>query len=184
MVLKGQQPQKLPDDRWNNLHEWFKNNAKAKEAEVLFLGGDHIALLEQSNYFIENLAPLHCLCFGSIGDTAANLLWRIENGETDIITPKVIVVSIGESDFNMSPNEMLDSLLTIATALREKQPSAVIYFLDKASVIDIDSTVIDTNGEIDVVDFFDFIHLSQEGYKKVFEVVLVAINAVLSPAES
>lgn len=43
---------------------------------------------------------------------------------------------------------------------------------------------LDGNGEIDVVDFFDFVHLSQEGYNKVFEVVLVAINSVLDPADS
>jgi len=192
---------RLDNELWIELHEWFVNVAKDKEADVLFIGDDHIAMLEQSQFYSENLAPLHCLCFGAFGDKLANLHWRIENGEAENFTPKVIIVSIGHSDVNCSStDEFLARLVHLAKLLKEKQPKAELAFLQllpsgrkinegrkfvndvnsklkdvlagHASVIEVDPSLIDQNGEIDAFDFFDFSHLSQNGYRKVFMQVL------------
>lgn len=80
---------------------------------------------------MESLAPLHCFCFGSFGDTAANLLWRIENFEVENFTPKVIVVSIGQSDLETVQDEFLATLSDIAETLIKKQPNAELFFLVK-----------------------------------------------------
>uniref|UniRef100_A0A915E745 Uncharacterized protein n=1 Tax=Ditylenchus dipsaci TaxID=166011 RepID=A0A915E745_9BILA len=113
---------------WMELHEWFVSNAKDKEADVLFIGGDHIALLGQSQFYLEHLEPLHCLCFGSFGDTIHNLLWRIERGEVENFTPKVIVVSIGQSDMNIEAENFLTILNKIAELLKQKQPMLKFSF--------------------------------------------------------
>lgn len=78
---------------------------------------------------MESLAPLHCFCFGSFNDTAANLLWRIENLEVENFTPKVVVVSIGQSDFDTPVEQFLTILKCIAERLNEKQPNAELFFL-------------------------------------------------------
>lgn len=90
-------------------------------------------LIDNINFFVqfylESLAPLHCLCFGSFGDTAANLLWRIQHGEVENFTPKVIIVSIGQSDAEMDASDFLATLNTIALTLKKKQPNAELFFL-------------------------------------------------------
>ena len=195
---------------WKELHDWFVNQARDKEADVLFIGGDHIALLGQSQFYSDSLAPLHCLCFGSLGDSAANLLWRIENGEAENFVAKVVVVSIGQTEAEtLQIEEFLKYVESIANTLKQKQPNAEIFFLELiptgrnenkqrvfvknvnsklkntlnglATVIKVDSSLVDASGEIDVRQMFDFEHLSQAGYQTVFEPVLNAINSVLNP---
>lgn len=70
-------------------HERFLAEVKEKEPEVVFIGDSHIALLEQSDVFKEFFAPMHALCLGIRGDTTSNVLWRIQNGELEVIKPKV-----------------------------------------------------------------------------------------------
>ncbi|VDD89704.1 unnamed protein product [Enterobius vermicularis] len=199
------------DDRWRNLHEWFVAEAKDKEADVLFLGDDHIALLEQSLIYREHFAPLHCLCFGAFGEQIANLLWRLDNKILEKLDPKVIVVSIGNCDAQMGKEEMLEGLKRIAKSIKESKPKAKIFFLaskllptgrrpnkrrdfvsevndalettvqDLAEVIDVEPSIQGTGGEIDAYDMFDFVHLTQEGYRKIFDPVYVAVSAILNP---
>lgn len=76
------------------------------------------------------MAPLHCLCFGSLGDSASNLLWRIENGEAENFVAKVVVVSIGQSESEtLQTEEFLEYIENIAYLLKQKQSNAEIFFL-------------------------------------------------------
>ncbi|KAI1722598.1 platelet-activating factor acetylhydrolase IB subunit gamma [Ditylenchus destructor] len=180
---------------WKELHEWFVSQAKSSEADVLFIGGDHISWLPQSRFYADNFEPLHCLCFGSFGDSIFNLLWRIENGEVENFIPK--------------PEEFLSALSKIAEILKEKQPAAEIFFLQltpigrmqsqlrdfvsqvnakmesalngKASVVYLDPSLIDQNGEVNAHLLYDFAHLSQAGYETVFEPVFAAVSSVFNP---
>lgn len=38
-----------------------------------------------------------------------------------------------------------------------------------------------TNGQIESHFMFDYVHLTQEGYRKIYEPVLVAVSAALNP---
>uniref|UniRef100_F1LD18 Platelet-activating factor acetylhydrolase IB subunit beta n=1 Tax=Ascaris suum TaxID=6253 RepID=F1LD18_ASCSU len=78
------------DRRRADLHEWFVSEAKGKEADVLFIGDDHIALFEQSFVYREHFAPLHCLCFGALGDRISDLRWRLENKVLEGLNPKML----------------------------------------------------------------------------------------------
>uniref|UniRef100_A0A8R1XXA9 SGNH_hydro domain-containing protein n=1 Tax=Onchocerca volvulus TaxID=6282 RepID=A0A8R1XXA9_ONCVO len=197
------------DNRWAELQELFVSEARDKEADVLFLGDDHMALLEQSLIYRENLAPLHCLCFGAFGDKISNLSWRLENNILEGLDPKVIVVSIGNSDFDLTEEQMLEALKNVAETIRKQKPLAKLYFmkllpsgrrpnkrrelvtrinenLEKvlkgmADVIDVEPSIQGTNGQIESHYMFDYVHLTQEGYRKIYEPVLVAINAALNP---
>ncbi|VDN18489.1 unnamed protein product [Gongylonema pulchrum] len=197
------------DHRWTELQELFVSEARDKEADVLFLGDDHVAFLEQSLFFREHLAPLHCLCFGAFGDTISNLLWRLESNILDDLNPKVIVVSIGNSDFHLSKEEMLDALKLVAATVRKRKPTAKLFLMKLlpsgrrpskrrelvndvneslegalkgvADVIDVDPSIQSTDGHIDSHYMFDFVHLTQEGYRKIYEPVLIAVSSALNP---
>ncbi|VDN57497.1 unnamed protein product [Dracunculus medinensis] len=197
------------DNRWNDLQEWFASESRDKEADVVFIGDDHIAFLEQTSIYRESIAPMHCLCFGAIGDRITNLLWRLNNNILEGLDPKVIVVSIGNSDYNLNKNEMLEGLKCVAGTVKSQKPNARLYFLKLlpsgrrpnkrrdfvncvndelekilsgiAEVIDIEPSIQGANEHIDAHDMFDYVHLTQEGYRKIFEPVLVAVSAALNP---
>ncbi|KAK6109648.1 hypothetical protein QQG55_36830 [Brugia pahangi] len=184
------------DNRWAELQERFVSEARDKEADVLFLGDDHIALLEQSIMYRENLAPLHCLCFGAFGDKISNLLWRLENNILEGLNPKVIVVSIGNSDFDLTEEQMLEALKSVAGTIRKQKPSAKLYFMKllpsgrrpnkRRELVNrinesLENVLKGTNGQIESHYMFDYVHLTQEGYRKIYEPVLVAVNAALNP---
>uniref|UniRef100_A0A0N5AFG1 SGNH_hydro domain-containing protein n=1 Tax=Syphacia muris TaxID=451379 RepID=A0A0N5AFG1_9BILA len=197
------------DNRWKDQHEWFVAEAKDKEADVLFLGDDHIALLEQSLIYRDHFAPLHCLCFGAFGEEISNLLWRLENKILEKLDPKVIVVSIGNCDTSLSQDEMLSGMKKIADSIKESKPKSKLFFLKLlpsgrrpnkrrnfvsavndamestlkgvAEVIDVEPSIQGTSGEIDAYDMFDFVHLTHDGYRKIFDPVYVAVSAILNP---
>lgn len=69
---------------------------------------------------------------GFSGDTTANLLWRIENGELDGVRPKVAVVLIGINDFcgaGWSAAETLAGIDAVLAALHRRTPDTKILLL-------------------------------------------------------
>ena len=78
---------------------------------------------------------------GYSGDTTANLLWRIENGETAGIAPKVAVVLIGANNLgklHWSAEDTLAGFDAIIGELRRRLPATKILLL---SVLPSDRTV-------------------------------------------
>lgn len=76
-------------------------------------------------------APLNALNAGIGGDTTQNVLWRIENGELDGLSPKVVVLLVGVNDFAASdtPQEVADGVAADVEALRQHLPNAKIMVL-------------------------------------------------------
>ncbi|KHN88741.1 Platelet-activating factor acetylhydrolase IB subunit beta [Toxocara canis] len=214
-IINGEEMQEaynddqFEDGRFADLQERFVSEAKDKEADVLFLGDDHIALFEQSLVYREHFAPLHCLCFGALGERISNLLWRLEGAVLEGLNPKVIVVSIGNADFGMTKDEMLKGLKQVADLIKRQKPTSKLFFMkllpsgrrpnkrrelvssvndaleamlhEVADVIDLEPSIQGTNGNIDAHDMFDYVHLTQEGYRKIFDPVFIAVSAALNP---
>jgi len=69
---------------------------------------------------------------GFIGDTTANLIWRIRNGELDGISPKVAVVLIGANNLgrvHWSAEDAVAGIDTIITELHRRQPHTKVLLL-------------------------------------------------------
>lgn len=69
---------------------------------------------------------------GFTGDTTASLLWRIRNGETDGIAPKVAVILIGANNLGRlrwSAEDTLFGIDTIIADLRRRLPSTRVLLL-------------------------------------------------------
>jgi lysophospholipase L1-like esterase len=79
---------------------------KQGKAELVFLGDSITQNYEKANPPYENFKPTwdyfygdrHAINLGISGDTTANLLWRMENGEFEGLHPKAAVVLIGTND--------------------------------------------------------------------------------------
>lgn len=83
-------------------------------------------------------APLHAANFGISGDRTQHLLWRIQNGELDGISPKAIVLMIGTNNTGKEkdgvhprnqPVEAFMGVSAIVHQIRIKLPKTKILLL-------------------------------------------------------
>jgi len=184
-------------------HENFLKQAKEGNIDLLFLG-DSITNgwsgkgkngegpIEVWNRYY---APRKAANFGIGGDRTQHVLWRIENGEVDGISPKVAMLMIGTNNSrDNSADEIAEGVETIVKRLREKLPNTKILLLgvfprgetpnpqreklaqvnerisklDDGKMItyrDIGKKFLNDDGSISKEIMPDFLHLSRKGYR-------------------
>jgi lysophospholipase L1-like esterase len=98
-------PRDFPTN-WISRHEGYVAEAKKGGIEILFLGDSITDGWRWGNggtkIWAQTFAPRHAANFGIGWDRIQNVLWRVENGELENISPKVVVLLIGT---NNSGNE-------------------------------------------------------------------------------
>jgi lysophospholipase L1-like esterase len=126
-----------PDDPNNGFlkrHEGFLKDLKAKNGKVgvLFVG-DSITdgwRGQGRKTFAETYGPLDPLNIGIGGDRTQHVLWRLEHGEVEGISPKVAVLMIGTNNLGSNTNEEIAAGVTkIVGTLREKLPQTKVLLL-------------------------------------------------------
>ena len=124
-------------------HWWVKRFNEKQElvrkggSEVVFIGDSITHFLEDSEAWKKHLAvaPYKALNLGFSGDRTENVLWRIDHGELDGYTAKVIVLMIGTNNtghFSRKDETPVDTIIGINAVLgkiRQKQPKAKIILL-------------------------------------------------------
>jgi lysophospholipase L1-like esterase len=99
------QPRDFPTN-WLARHEAYVAEAKKGGIDLLFLGDSITDGWRWGNggsrIWPQRFAPRHAANFGIGYDRIQNVLWRIENGELDHLSPRVVVLLIGT---NNSGNE-------------------------------------------------------------------------------
>lgn len=68
------------------------------------------------------------------GDETQHVLWRINHGELDGLSPKLVVLMIGTNNLananKMSPQEAADGVATVVQAIRRKLPNSKVLLLN------------------------------------------------------
>jgi lysophospholipase L1-like esterase len=118
---------------WQTMLKEQLTRAKRGNINVVFIGdsitqgwgGDGKAVWEK------RFAPLGAANFGIGGDSTRQVLWRIDHGLLDGLSPKVVVLKIGTNnlydDFNAGTDEEIArGVETIVARLRQKLPSTRI----------------------------------------------------------
>lgn len=130
-----------------DLH-WWRVRFEAKQAE---LRDRHPALVFYGDSITQdwerhgpppwmNFAPVwqhyygdrNAVNLGFIGDTTANLLWRVEHGEASGIDPKVAVILIGANNLgylHWSTDDTVLGIDTIVRQLRQRLPHTKLLLL-------------------------------------------------------
>jgi beta-glucosidase len=100
------------------------------KVDVAFFGDSIVSRWDQS-IWDEKLAPLRLANFGVTGDKLENLLWRLRNGELDIMHPSVIVLMIGTNNLwqPAGPAAIARGIAAILSEIRERQPHSKILLL-------------------------------------------------------
>jgi lysophospholipase L1-like esterase len=132
--------------KWMKLHEDFVQIARQGGVDVLFLG-DSITDLWRYDVlggiprgkavWDRDFAPLHAANFGISGDRTQHVLWRIEHGELDGISPKVVVLLIGTNNTGTEPDgrirnsapEIIAGVTAIVGEVRARLPGARILLM-------------------------------------------------------
>jgi lysophospholipase L1-like esterase len=117
---------------WISRHEGFVTQAKKGAIDILFMG-DSITdnwRTKGSNVWNKVYAPRHAGNFGIGGDRTQHVLWRIEHGELDGISPKVIILMIGTNNSNSdSADEVAEGVEKIIAEIRTRCPNSKILLL-------------------------------------------------------
>ncbi|XP_071959630.1 platelet-activating factor acetylhydrolase IB subunit alpha1-like [Antedon mediterranea] len=207
MAGVGENPAAVPvpvedvqgDGRWMCIHDRYVAAAHEKEPDVLFIGDSLIQLLEQSTIWNEMFVPLHSLNFGIGGDATQHVLWRVQNGELENISPKVIVLLVGTNNHEHTVDQVAGGVEAIVKYISEKQPQSHIVVMglpprgqkpnhlrEKNSAVNVliakfletipnadyfstDADYVQSDGLIDCRDMYDYLHFTVNGYRKICE---------------
>lgn len=121
---------------WVKRHESFNRKVQENQGAIdLIFVGDSITQGWEgsgrdvwSHYYGDRKA----LNLGIGGDRTQHVLWRLDHGNVEGISPKVAVVMIGtnnSADDRNSASEMVDGVRAVVAKLREKLPETKILLL-------------------------------------------------------
>ncbi len=114
---------------WQATHSNYVARARKGGVDLVFFG-DSITQWWPGKDFQARYGKLHAVNFGIGGDRVENLLWRVENGELDGITPKVAVVLIGtNNDFHRKDIPVAAGVAKVVEAIRRRSPSTKVLLL-------------------------------------------------------
>jgi len=111
---------------WNEKHKTQVKIAQQGNAEVLFLG-DSITegwtWGDNQSIFDHHFGQYKTANFGIGGDQTQHLLWRLENGATGKLKPKVVVLMIGTNNFGHSNHSADQVTMGVAAIIKTVQSS-------------------------------------------------------------
>jgi lysophospholipase L1-like esterase len=117
---------------WNQRHEAMVKRTKEGNIDLLFVGDSITEGWGNNSVWQNTYGPLNAANIGIGGDTTENVLWRLENGVVDGISPKAAVVLIGTNNFGLeghSPDAVARGVAAVVQTLRRKLPSTKILLL-------------------------------------------------------
>lgn len=118
------------DERFKWMHE-SNLKRKAKPIGLLFIG-DSITQGWPGSYFKTQYGQYNAANFGVGGDQTQHMLWRIDNGELDGITPnpKVVVILAGTNNsYPNSVDEVAAGVRAVVQRVHEKLPDSRVLLL-------------------------------------------------------
>lgn len=115
-------------------HARFNEIAKKGEAKLVFLGDSITQGWEGAGRKVwdEVFAPMKAANFGVSGDRTEHVLWRIDNGNFDGLSPELVVIMIGTNNTGHRmdpPEDTASGIAAILDRLKVKVPDAKILLL-------------------------------------------------------
>jgi len=124
-------------DAWmnflNSQLDRTKQGREKKDINVVFVG-DSITQGWNSDIWNEKYKPLGAVNYGIGGDSTRQVLYRLDKGILDGISPKAVVLLIGTNnlygDFNAgNESEIADGIKAVVAKIQDKSPNSKILLL-------------------------------------------------------
>jgi lysophospholipase L1-like esterase len=133
-------PRDFPTN-WMSRHAAYVAEAKKGGVDLLFLGDSITDGWRWGNggskIWPQLYAPRHAANFGIGYDRIQNVLWRVENGELENISPKVVVLLIGTNNHGYEDNgqprnltpEIIEGVSNLVRQIQVRLPQTKILLL-------------------------------------------------------
>ena len=117
--------------RFLELHQQYVDRAKQGDIDVVFLG-DSITQKwrDAPDVWKERFEPLKAVNFGVMGNVIQHVLWRVEHGELDGISPKVVVLLIGTNNSGRKePAPIVVGIRHLIDVIHQKCPKTKVLLM-------------------------------------------------------
>jgi beta-glucosidase len=113
-------------------HEGFNERVKKGNVDLIFLGDSITQAWEGGGKGVweEFYGKRNAVNLGISGDRTQHVLWRLEHGNIDGISPKLAVLMIGTNNSGTnSPEQIADGVKAIVEKLKAKLPQTKVLIL-------------------------------------------------------
>lgn len=128
------------EGNWIQRHEGFVEIARQGNVDLLFIGDSITDAWRRGGKAVwdAQFSQYRPANFGISGDRTQHILWRLDNGELDGISPKVVVLMIGTNNTGFerdtviprnTSSETIAGVKAILKRLRTKLPDAKVLLL-------------------------------------------------------
>ena len=119
---------------WTLRNDAVNERVKQGNVDLLFIGDSITHGWEGGGkeYWDKYYAPRNAVNMGFSGDRTQHVLWRLDHGHLEGISPKIAVLMIGTNNSNGNDNtaeEIADGIIAICNKLRTKCPKTKILIL-------------------------------------------------------
>jgi lysophospholipase L1-like esterase len=129
-------PTERTEDWWLTRHQQKLKELKASDQpiDILFLGDSitHAWEVEGEEYWQQHFAHPKAFNLGFAGDRTEHLLWRIQNGELDSLSPKWVVLLMGTNNAGHrldAPEDIAAGVQSILDELRHRLPTSKVLLM-------------------------------------------------------
>jgi lysophospholipase L1-like esterase len=126
----GDQPWAIAED-WRARHERQLKSPKRATAKVIFLGDSIVDGWGSAPAFRDQFGKYTPLNLGIAGDYTQNVLWRIEHGALEGLTPGAMVVLVGVNNLagGFTPEQTAAGVAAVVDSIQARLPSVPIVLL-------------------------------------------------------
>lgn len=120
------------DGNWMKRHESFNERIKQGPVDLIFLGDSITQGWERAGKEVWDkfYTRRNAVNLGIGGDRTQHVLWRLDHGNVDGISPKLAVLMIGTNNSGSNtPEQIADGVAAIVKKLREKLPQTKVLVL-------------------------------------------------------
>ena len=125
-------PEPRTDKWWTDRHENMNKRVAQGNVDMLLIGDSITHAWETGGKEVweEFYAPRNAVNLGISGDRTQHVLWRLDNGNIDGISPKLAMLMIGTNNSgDNTPEEIADGVKLIVEKLRKQLPETKILVL-------------------------------------------------------
>ncbi len=120
------------DKGWMARHESMNQRVKEGHVDLIFIGDSITHGWEGGGKEVWDkfYAKRNAVNLGISGDRTEHVLWRLDHGNIDGISPKLAVIMIGTNNYKQNtPEEIGEGITAIVKKLRDKLPQTKVLIL-------------------------------------------------------
>ncbi len=120
------------DAKWMTRHEMMNKRVKEGNVDLVFIGDSITQGWEGrgKDVWKEFYGNRNAVNLGIGGDRTQHVIWRLQNGNLEGITPKLAVIMIGTNNASTNkPEEIAEGIKAIIKELQTRTPSTKILLL-------------------------------------------------------